>query len=306
MRSRILIIIYSQTGQLKQVIDQVLLHISPDCDIEVVEIKPKKPFPFPWTSDVFFDCMPESVQLIAEEIEPIQTPKETFDLIILGYQPWFLSPSIPMNSFLQSKYAELLRNQKVLTIIGSRNMWLNAQEKVKERLLDLDARLVGNIAFFDRSPNLVSILTIIRWSFKGQKAATRFMPEAGVQQKDIQDADRFGKIILSAVQNQQFGKLKKKLLEVDAVELHPGLVVLEKRGIRNFRKFSNFILEKGKRGDIARKSRVVLFKRLLIIGVFILSPISNFTAKLIVLFNKKVLEREVEYFKNIGYKKNAI
>jgi hypothetical protein len=90
----------------------------------------------------------KSVQLIAEEIEPIQTPKGTFDLIILGYQPWFLSPSIPMNSFLQSKYAELLRNHKVLTIIGSRNMWLNAQEKMKERLLELDAQLVGNIVFF--------------------------------------------------------------------------------------------------------------------------------------------------------------
>lgn len=306
MRPRILIIYYSQTGQLKKIIDQLLSPIAQYCEIEVAEVKPKKPFPFPWTSEVFFDCMPESVQLISEEIEPIEKPPGSFDLVILGYQPWFLSPSIPINSFLQSKYAGILRNQNVLTIIGSRNMWLNAQEKVKQRLLDLEAQLVGNIVFFDRSPNLLSILTIIRWSFKGQKEATRFMPEAGVQQKDIQNADRFGEMILSAMQNQQFSTLHQQLLERDAVELQPGLVVLEKRGIKNFRKFSTFILEKGNRGDIARKSRVVLFKRLLIIGVFILSPISNVTAKLTVLFKKKALEKEVEYFKNIGYKKNAI
>ncbi len=66
MRPSFLVIYYSQTGQLKQIIDQVLSPISQLCDIDVVEVKPMKPFPFPSTSYVFFDCMPESVQLIFE------------------------------------------------------------------------------------------------------------------------------------------------------------------------------------------------------------------------------------------------
>ncbi len=96
------------------------------------------------------------------------------------------------------------------------------------------------------------------------------------------------------------------LLRENAIELQPGLVILEQRGIANFRKFSTYILEKGKRGDLQRKSRVRLFQNLLFVGVFILSPISNFTAKLIVLFKKKALEKEVKYFQSIAYKKNAI
>ncbi len=306
MKPSILVIYYSQSGQLRQIIDQILQPIHAHCVIDFAEIKPEKPFPFPWTANVFFDCMPESVQQIPENILPLQLEQKNYDLIILGYQPWFLSPSIPVNSFLQSAQASFLKGKNVLTVIGSRNMWLNAQEKVKEKLIEQQANLIGNIVFFDRNPNLTSVLTIIRWTFKGQKEATRWMPEAGVQKQDIAAASRFGPAILSALQNESSGQLQQVLLSLQAVELRPGLVILEKRGITNFRKFSKFILEKGKRGDESRKPRVQLFQRLLFVGVFVLSPISNFTAGLITLLKKKSLMNEVEYFKNIRYRKNAI
>lgn len=306
MKPNILVIYYSQSGQLRQIIDNILEPVREHCTIDFAEIKPEEPFPFPWDTNTFFDCMPESVQQIPENIQPVKIEDKNYDLVILGYQPWFLSPSIPFNSFLQSEYAAFLKGKNVLTVIGSRNMWLNAQEKVKDKLLALQANLIGNIVFFDRNPNLTSVLTIIRWTFKGQKEATRFMPEAGVQQKDIKSSSRFGSIILSALQNNSVHELQKALLAENAIELKPGLVVLEKRGITNFRKFSKFIMEKGPRGDEARKPRVKLFQRLLFVGVFILSPISSFTAGLITLFRKKSLESEVEYFKNISYRKNAI
>jgi hypothetical protein len=306
MKPSILVIYYSQSGQLRKIIDQILQPVQAQCTVDFAEIIPEKPFPFPWSAGVFFDCMPESVQLIPENILPLQLEQKNYDLIILGYQPWFLSPSIPFNSFLQSQQASFLKDKNVMTVIGSRNMWLNAQEKVKEKLIAMQANLVGNIVFFDRNPNLTSVLTIIRWTFKGQKEATKWMPEAGVQQQDITAASRFGPAILDALQNHSIGELHNKLLTLKAVELQPGLVILEKRGITNFRKFSKFILEKGGRGDAARKPRVQLFQRLLFVGVFILSPISNLTAGLITLLKKKSLMNEVEYFKNISYRKNAI
>lgn len=306
MKPSILVVYYSQTGQLRNILDNILEPVSKQCEIEFVEIKPVKHFPFPWTAGEFFDCMPESVQQITEEIEPIVFTQKKYDLIILGYQPWFLSPSIPFNSFLQSVQAHFLKDQQVLTIIGSRNMWLNAQEKVKEQLLQLNARLVGNIVFFDRNPNLTSVLSIIRWTFTGQKEASRFLPEAGVQQHDIKSSARFGPLILQAIQQNSLSELHQSLLAENAIELQPALVILEKRGITNFRKFSKFILEKGNRGDVARQPRVKLFQRLLFVGVFILSPISSFTAQLILLMKKKSLQNEVQYFKNITYRKNAI
>lgn len=306
MKKQILIIYYSQTGQLRHILDNLFRGQEAACDLDFVEIKPMKPFPFPWTSATFFDCMPECVQQIPEPIEALAIPEKKYDLVILGYQPWFLSPSIPINSFLKSEAAACLRGQRVITVIGSRNMWLNAQEKIKEDLLRIGSTLCGNIVLFDRHPNLVSILTVIRWSFKGKKEAGKWLPEAGIMQSDIENSSRFGPVILHAISTNQWNNLHETLLELGAVELNPALVVLEQRGITNFRKFSGFILEKGNRGEQARASRVKLFSRLLIIGVFILSPISALTARLSVLINRNKLMSSVDYFKSINYKEKAI
>ncbi|HMN32105.1 MAG TPA: hypothetical protein PKA54_01895 [Chitinophagaceae bacterium] len=302
----ILVIYYSQTGQLKQIIESVLSEIKESVVIDYREIIPQNPFPFPWTSDVFFDAMPESVQQISEPIEPLDIPNKNYDLVILGYQPWFLSPSIPINSFLQSEQAQCLKNKNILTIIGARNMWLNAQEKIKYSLINLNAKLVGNIVLCDNNPNLISVLTVMRWTFKGQKEKSTFLPDAGVQSIDITNASRFGNPILKSIESNQFQNLQTNLLKLNAVDLKPDLVILEKRGIKNFRKFSNFILKKGERGNPQRLPRVKLFKRLLIIGVFILSPISNLTARFQAILNNKTIFQKVEYFKNISYHENEI
>jgi hypothetical protein len=304
MKPAILVIYYSQTGQLKHLLDSILAPIQAEADIDIVAIEPTRKFPFPWTNNAFFDCMPECVLQIPEEIDEMLIPEKKYDLVILGYQPWFLSPSIPITSFLESKYAHILKKSNVITVIGSRNMWLNAQEKIKEKLKSFDAQLIGNIVFRDKNPNLTSILTVIRWSFKGKKEAGKFLPEAGISQLDIQDASKFGPIILSNLTETQH--LHNHLLHNGSVFLNPALIILEKRGIANFRKFASYIREKGERGNPNRLSRVKLFNRLLLVGVFLLSPISAITAKLSVLFNKKTLEKEVSYFKSIGYKQNAI
>ncbi len=306
MKPSILILYYSQTGQLRSILDSIFSGQQTACDIDILEIKPRVKFPFPWKAAEFFDCMPESVLQVSEEIEPIPFSEKKYDLIVLGYQPWFLSPSIPFSSFLKSDAAAFLQDKNILTVIGSRNMWLNAQEKTKEQLIAVNAKLVGNLVFFDRSPNLTSILTIIRWTFKGQKEATKRMPEAGVQKQDIENAKRFGDTISQCLLQNNLKQLHEKLLAQDGVELNPALVILEKRGIKNFRKFAPWIREKGERGQEARKGRVTLFSRLLFVGVFILSPISSFTASLAVLFNRSKLMKEVDYFKNIAYREKAI
>lgn len=306
MKKNILIIYYSQTGQLRDILNNLFTGFEDQCHVDFLAIKPLTPFPFPWTSSTFFDCMPESVQQIPEPIRKLDIPQKSYDLVVLGYQPWFLSPSIPVNSFLKSPQAEILKGKRIITVIGSRNMWLNAQEQVKQDIRALGGFLSGNIVLFDRHPNLISILTVIRWSFKGQKEASRWLPEAGILQADILQTRRFGPPILQAIEHQTWDSLHGQLLGLGAVELNPALIVLEARGIANFRKFSHYILEKGKRMDPARASRVRLFSRLLIAGVFILSPISTFTARLQVLLNRKKIMASVDYFKSIDYREKAI
>src|SRR4051812_7176999 len=130
----ILVIYYSQTGQTKEVMEKLLQPLQNHADMSLTycEIKPKTPYPFPWTALQFFDAFPESVLDIPCELEyPTIDLSKKYDLIVLAYQIWYLSPSIPINSFLQSQDAKaLFNNTPVVTIISCRNMWLMAQEKV--------------------------------------------------------------------------------------------------------------------------------------------------------------------------------
>jgi len=307
-KPRILVLYYTQTGQLKDIIDSVLSEIRDRLEIDYAEITPQKPFPFPWTPYTFFDAMPEAVLHIPPPVNPIRKDvfDKDYDLVIFGYQPWYLNPSQPITAFLQSEDARILKNKNVLTIVGSRNMWLNAQEKVKHYFQKQQAKLVGNIVLFDTNTNLISTLTVIRWAFSGRKEATKWLPAAGVQDKDIIEASRFGVTILNHIQQNKLHDLHAALLRQRSVLLDPGLVLLEQRGIKNFRYWAKFIREKGPAGDPNRKGRINLFKRLLLVGIFILSPISSLSAFIKKQLHKRKLLKDVDYFKGVDYEEGKI
>jgi len=305
MKPRILVLYYSQSGQLRDILDSLISTIKDEASFTFAPIEPVTPFPFPWKASVFFDAMPESVLRIPIPVKPLDTAvkEQDYDLVLLGYQPWFLHPSQPITSFMKSEDAAILKGKPVVTVIGARNMWLNAEEKIKEDLLHVGAKLVGNIVLVDNNPNLVSVLTIIRWTFTGQKERSRFLPAAGVQDPEIKNARSFGPVILDHLQKNTLDTLQDDLLSKGGLQLLPGLVLLEKRGVKNFRFWANYIREKGGPGDPNRLGRVLQFKRLLI---FILSPISNFTAFIQRQIQKKSLKRDVDYFKQIKYQSNKI
>lgn len=171
MNKNILVLYYTQSGQLAEIVDSVTAPlIEAGAVVEKVLIKPKKDFPFPWTSDIFFDAMPESVLGIPVELNEFSFQQSRYDLIIFAYQPWFLSPSIPATSILQdASVKNILNGSPVITLIGARNMWLNGQEKVKKLLKDANAALVGNIALVDKHNNHLSAVSILYWMLSGKK-----------------------------------------------------------------------------------------------------------------------------------------
>ncbi|HEY0274047.1 MAG TPA: hypothetical protein VGC22_12730 [Chitinophaga sp.] len=299
---KILVIYFTQTGQLKTIIDSVLSPIQGQVDITYEQLESETPWQFPWDKQTFYDTMPETVQGTPRGIKPLQIDPDThFDLVILAYQPWFLSPSQPTAAFLQSPAAaRLLRGKPVVTLMGCRNMWLNAQEKVKGYLQQAGARLVGNIVLVDTSSNLVSLMTVLRWLFKGKKEATTFLPPAGVQPREVAAASRFGPIIGAAAASRQFDDLQDKLMAAQAISLKPNLVVLENRGIRAFRFWARFISEKGGPGAPERQGRVRMYRSLLLVGIFVLTPITLVSSWYQLTFKKRHLLREVEYYKGVS------
>ncbi len=302
-----LIIYYSQTGQLKKIADSVTGSLKEDFELIFEELKPVPPYPFPWRGLQFYQAFPESVQEIPCALEPLSfNTDQDFDLVILAYQVWYLSPSIPFAAFLQSPAAgKVLKGKPVITILGVRNMWIMAQESVKRQIRDLGGTLVGNIVLVDPHPNLVSVVTIVLWLskgvLKGKGWISGLFPPAGVPEQSIREAAKFGEVIREAFRCGQTQKLQDQLLEKGAVKIDPILMSIEKRGRMMFEFWSKFVLKKGGPWDPAREFRLKLFKYYLFSGVFLLSPfislVSWFTQK---IFFKKT-GRLKEYYSQVEY-----
>ncbi len=306
-KPKILVLYYSQTGQGRQILESILRPLEAKADLQFLSIEPEIAYPFPWTSLQFLDVMPESVMAVPVNIRPLPENLPEADLVILGYQPWFLHPSIPITSFLKGEAARrLLKGKPVITVAGTRNMWLNAQERIKAYLLEAGAQLSGQIILEDKHPNLISLLTVMRWAFQGQKEASGLLPEAGISQDSIRDARRFGPCIGKALEKGDYTRLQEELLALGAVPLKSSRILLEKRGILNFRFWGPFIAQKGGPGDRRRIPRLRLFQYLLLIGIFILSPISALMAKAQSVFWQKSLEKDKAYFRRCAYEPGRI
>ena len=271
MSKKILAIYYTQTGQLGNIINNFMLPFEQEGFIvEKVCINPVKKFTFPWSSDSFFDAMPESVLSKPTELEPFQLKETTYDLIVLGYQPWFLSPSIPTTSLLENvAFKKAVDNTPVITVIGARNMWINAHERVKNSLKEAGAKLVGNIALVDNHANLVSAVTILYWMLWGKK--DKFLgifPKPGVAGEDVLNTKIFGEIAKQHLIKNNFDTLQQELVNAKAIEVKTNLMFVEARAKKLFAIWGNLV-KKAKN----RKRVLVFFKYYLIIALFIIAPI---------------------------------
>lgn len=271
MGKKILVVYYSQSGQLKQIVENFSAPFSIEGNtVEYVQIKMKKEFPFPWKSKSFFDAMPESVLGIPADVIAPQFKEEKYDLVVFAYQPWYLSPSIPATSFLQDpEFAKRLKDTPVVTVIGSRNMWINAQERVKKMIKQNGGRLVGNIVYSDRHNNFVSAVTIQYWMFTGKKDRwLGVFPRPGVADKEIADAGIFGSKVLEALKINDLGRLQTQLAEMKAVEPQTVLMFIEGRAPKIFSLWANVIIRKKN-----RSLWLQIFKYYLLFALFIIAPV---------------------------------
>jgi len=273
---KVLIITFSQSGQLDEIVSNISNHFPDDIHVHYEKLMPVPPFPFPWKDISFYDAMPESVRMIPADIEtPSFNHDEDYDLIILGYPIWFLSPPIPLTTFLKSKEAHtVMKGKPVITVIGARNMWVRAQEDIKKMIKENGGLLKGNIALHDRHNNLSSVVTIIYWMMNGKKERyLGLFPKPGISDADISDAKRFAPVITDALQCNDFDDLQSKLLLLKAVELSPNVVSTEEKGKKIFGIWSEFILKKGGVGSPQRVGRLNMFKWYLMFVIFVVSPI---------------------------------
>ena len=297
---RVLVVYYSQSGQLLKILQSLLAPLSRNEQIEVdfCPIRLKQDFPFPWSYFSFFDAQPESVLEVPAELAPMDLDlSKDYDLVVLGYQTWFLSPSIPITSFLQSEAAkQVIADKPVITVNGCRNMWIQSQISLKKQVQDLGGRLNWNITLVDRSPNVTSVVTIPAWMLSGKRKFFSWLPAAGVNEEDITALSQYGEVLQAAVLQNQ---LEQNFSEDYPTEVQPNLILLEQNGKRIFKKWAGLIRLFGGPGSLSRLPLLLLFSVYLITAISIMFPVNILVFQLYkTLFRRKLEQRVDSYSKN--------
>jgi hypothetical protein len=276
MKKRVLLVHFSQTGQLARVARELTAPLAQAQDIELVEEVLRPAYPFPWPFWRFLDAMPESVLLEPPALEPLRVrPEEHFDLVILAYQVWYLAPSGPITAFLKSDAGRrLLRGRPVVTVIACRNMWLTAHETVKRLVAEAGGELRDNAVFTDQGSALASFITTPRWLLTGRRNAFWGLPAAGVAEADIAGAGRFGHALVAALRTNGSTAL-------DAARVDPRLVFSERAGSRAFRAWSRLIRLGGGPGSAGRLPLLALFCVYLVTMIVVVVPPSLLVQRLL-------------------------
>jgi hypothetical protein len=123
LMKRILIVLScSQTGQLRNVLVSGVAPLRESAQIELVErvLEPLQTPPFPRPFGKLFDMFPETIHEVAPALKPFADEGVgPFDLVVLAYQVWFLSPAPAMTAFLQSEPARArIAGCPVVTIVA--------------------------------------------------------------------------------------------------------------------------------------------------------------------------------------------
>jgi len=299
---KVLVVHYSSpSGQLSDVIRNLTAPLAEASDVELHQLvlRPQQPYPFPWPFLRFFDTFPETIYRDPPALEPMGPDAALrYDLVILGYQVWFLSPSGPTAAFLKSPEAKtLLKDTPVVTVIACRDMWLMAQERVKEFLAAYDARLVGNVVLVDEGGSAGSLLATPLWMLTGNRGPRLggLIPRAGVKPEQIKDSRRFGERIVAAFRG---GKpLDASLLRnLGAVKVNTKLIATEKAARRSFLAWGALLRLLGKQGSWARQPVVAFYVLFLVTLLIVVLPVSALLKTLLAPLLRARIAAQQAYF----------
>ena len=273
----VLVINYSQTGQLAEITAQLITPLrAAGHRVHLETLVPEKPFPWPWPVVDFIDAFPECVQLDPPPLKPLSIAADRqFDLIILTYQVWYLAPALPMTAFLQSPAGQqLIKGKPVITLVACRNMWLSAQATMRRLIAEAGGQLRDHLAFTDQGHALATFITTPRWVLTGRRDRFLGLPPAGVAPEEIRQASRFGRALADALDHDSEKSGTPMLTGLRAATVNPRLALSERAGHRAFRVWSKLIRAFGKRGQWRRRPILLVFVLYLITLIVTVVPLS--------------------------------
>ena len=276
---KVLVIEYSQTGQLTSVMDRLLgplLEAGGEFTVHRETLLPVPAAPFPWPFWQFLDTFPETVAGDPPPLRPLNVdPQTSFDLVILGYPVWFLSPPPALTAFLKSAQGrQLLHGRPVVTVTACRNMWVMAQQGINALLAEAGAHHCDHVALVDQGSALASFVTTPRWMLTGRKNAFWKFPPAGVSAPQIHACRRFGLALRQALRNDEETLRHPMLRGLGACTVDAGLASSERVGLRSFRVWSALLRRLGRPGAPLRRAALAFYLLFLIVLILTVVPLS--------------------------------
>ena len=262
---RAVVYLYSQTGQLAEVADALTAPlVAGGWDIRWVPVRPRFEFPFPWPIRRFFGVFPAAVdpESLVELIEPnsgFHTDPE--ELVILGYQVWYLAPSIPVRSLLKA-HPETVRGRSVVSLIACRNMWYSAAIEVSALLRSAGARHVGVVAATDTRPQATTFVTTLRWLLTGRREPFLWFGRAGIDDAELARIADVGRRIAESRRCPQ-----------DAALVVPTLAAADLLAGTVFRRWGATVRSAGRFGALGHAAGLAPFVLGLVIAIVVGLPL---------------------------------
>jgi hypothetical protein len=189
-----------------------------------------------------------------------------------------------------------LRDTPVVTVIGCRNMWLMAQEKLKTRLSELGARLLDNVALTDACGTAASFLSTPLWMFTGRQKPYSWVPRAGIDDAEIAASSRFGEAIAQRLSADALPLAEPMLQGLGAVRVDEKLIGSETVGNRSFQLWSRLLAAIGPQQSLRRGLGLVVYVAFLLCLIITVVPLGAVLKKLLAPVFKARTQRQKAYF----------
>jgi hypothetical protein len=192
----VLVIYFSNSGCTKYVLEALLSPIiAADHRVRWCALSPQQAYPFPWTHPQFYETYPEALAGDLPCLEPMDLGEaRDIDLVILGWQVWFLRPSPPVQAFLRSRDAEVLCGKRVVSVVSCRQMWRTAYGHLLQAVTEKGGYVTDNVIVTHRG-GARTLVTTPRTLIRSRREHGGVVPSSLLDPEAMALQNRLGELL---------------------------------------------------------------------------------------------------------------